>query len=220
MRCVHIKLNIFPNTYISFNCTYNHNFIYFLLVSLLQLFVSTQQTACSYLGIMRGGVGDELSCDFPLNANMSLKLCELGNIEYEQPLLSLLDMSACSLWQIDERINQFPLLTTLIYKINDVTYVADLAFHRLTDLQALCLSENQIQSIAQDALNGLNNLLFLDLSNNNIQFIEAEWFNTITRLRTLNLRDNEIKSIHADAFVKSVRLTKLMLSNNLIQKLE
>lgn len=108
----------------------------------------------------------------------------------------------------------FSSITWLILSNNEISHIAEQAFHPLVNLEKLRLNNNNLHSIPENAFILANNLTGLDLSANQITHIPVQAFHPLVKLQELHLHDNKLTSIPSEAFVFLHNLTILSLDNN------
>nr|AGJ51108.1 variable lymphocyte receptor C [Petromyzon marinus] len=87
-------------------------------------------------------------------------------------------------------------------------------FDQLKNLNELRLSSNQLKSLPPGVFDQLTKLTWLSLSTNQLQSIPAGVFDKLTNLQTLDLLNNQLQSVPDGAFDHLVKLETLQLMNN------
>nr|AIO08226.1 variable lymphocyte receptor C [Petromyzon marinus] len=100
---------------------------------------------------------------------------------------------------------------------NQLANIHAKAFHGLTRLTFLGLSDNKLPSLPVGVFDQLKNLNELRLANNQLKSLPPGVFDSLTRLTYLSLAQNQLQSIPAGAFDKLTQLQQLYLSTNQLQ---
>ena len=111
----------------------------------------------------------------------------------------------------------FPELTTLDLADNKISVIHPNAFHSLTKLKALYLSNNLIATLAHEHtyFATLINLEFLHISQNRLtQIGPGIFYPYLPNLKTLDLSYNKISIITSDCISDMVSLEEVKLNNN------
>nr|AIO08269.1 variable lymphocyte receptor C [Petromyzon marinus] len=85
--------------------------------------------------------------------------------------------------------------------------------------EKLQLHFNQLTSIPVKAFHGLTRLTFLDLSNNKLQYLPVGVFDQMKNLQELRLQDNQLKSLPSGVFDRLTKLKELYLESNQLQSI-
>lgn len=106
----------------------------------------------------------------------------------------------------------------LILEQNEIEYVSNLSFSRISKLNTLSLKLNKIKSITE-ILNSLSlsdesTLQLLDLSSNNIDKINVKFLRNFENLINLDLQSNKIESIGEFCLENLKNLKELRLNDN------
>lgn len=166
----------------------------------------------------------EINIDLKTVKNLYLQTIELGSIQEnlfsELINLEILDLSSCSLTQIDSKaLNGLGKLKNLNLSFNQIeTFHFNLLFG-LTSLEHLNLSNNLTESFDFKILSGLVNLKKLNLTDCNIESIKFDSFKDCKLLEEVYLSNNSINSIDNTAFNGLTRLRLLYLGYNQIEEL-
>ncbi|XP_078733917.1 nyctalopin-like [Lampetra fluviatilis] len=130
------------------------------------------------------------------------------------PSLRLLDLSACNLFSLPDRILlELHALRELRAWGNHMRRVPG-AVQGLSRLSHLYLGQNNIEAVAYNSLHGLVGLVLLDLQGNHISVVHNSSFHDCSHLEDLYLNDNEISSLPPLAFIGLLRLRLLNLGGN------
>ena len=109
------------------------------------------------------------------------------------------------------KISDSPLLTTVpANAFSEVTA-------SLTNLQ---IDRNSISSVHEDAFHGLSALNLILLSNNRIESLHEDTFDGLSALNAILINFNRITSLHEDLFDGLTALTVLQFESNRIKVLE
>lgn len=111
-------------------------------------------------------------------------------------------------------------LRTLDLSNNHIRSLALDTFHKMTRLQHLYLQDNEISSFKRGTFHSQANpgLTILDLSFNHIEKVEYDTFR-FGKLQQLLLNDNRIKKLDSRSFVEMTRLLILSMEGNQITRL-
>nr|AIO08218.1 variable lymphocyte receptor C [Petromyzon marinus] len=101
--------------------------------------------------------------------------------------------------------------------INQLTSIPVKAFHGLTRLTFLGLSDNKLPSLPAGVFDQLTELGTLWLSNNQLKSLPSGVFDRLTKLKELWLNYNQLQSIPEGIFNKLASLQTLALDNNQLQ---
>ena len=106
-------------------------------------------------------------------------------------------------------------ITTLSLMGNNITYVSNLAFRKLPDLQSLDLSNNLISSLYSESFLNSSNLQTLQLSKNPLTYFYPHCFMGLGSLRTLTLAYIDTNAtLHDNIFEGLDSLKKLDLDSS------
>nr|AIO08185.1 variable lymphocyte receptor C [Petromyzon marinus] len=101
--------------------------------------------------------------------------------------------------------------------INQLTSIPVKAFHGLTRLTFLGLSDNKLPSLPVGVFDKLENLQDLRLNINQLKSLPPRVFDSLTKLTRLDLQGNQLQSIPNGVFDKLVNLETLWLRENKLQ---
>nr|AGJ51129.1 variable lymphocyte receptor C [Petromyzon marinus] len=101
--------------------------------------------------------------------------------------------------------------------INQLTSIPGKAFHGLTRVTFLGLSDNKLQSLPVGVFDQLTGLGTLVLQSNQLKSLLPGVFDRLTKLKELYLNNNQLQSIPKGAFDKLVNLETLWLRENKLQ---
>nr|AIO08277.1 variable lymphocyte receptor C [Petromyzon marinus] len=102
---------------------------------------------------------------------------------------------------------------------NQLTSIPGKAFHGLTRLTFLGLSDNKLQSLPVGVFDQLENLQDLRLGENQLKSLPPAVFDSLTQLTWLDLRENQLQSIPEGIFKTLTNLQTLYLSTNQLQSI-
>uniref|UniRef100_A0A0P4WAZ2 Protein slit n=1 Tax=Scylla olivacea TaxID=85551 RepID=A0A0P4WAZ2_SCYOL len=108
----------------------------------------------------------------------------------------------------------YRLLKRIDLSNNEISEIADDAFHGLDSLNSLVLYGNKITSISSRLLSGLTNLQLLLLNANHIQCVHHDAFKDLRKLSLLSLYDNQIMNLNNGTFSPLVTIETMHLGSN------
>lgn len=119
-------------------------------------------------------------------------------------------------------LNQYPTLTTLDLRFNQIFIISDNAFVNLSSLLHLDLSYNSIVDLNQYSLLGLSSLQTLNLRSNRLYLLESHVFTflTVPSLLTLDVRESRVIKVEKGSLEGLKQLHTLNLAHNSIAILE
>nr|AIO08186.1 variable lymphocyte receptor C [Petromyzon marinus] len=100
---------------------------------------------------------------------------------------------------------------------NQLTSIPGKAFHGLTRVTFLGLSDNKLPSLPVGVFDKLENLQDLRLNTNQLKSLPPRVFDSLTKLTILYLHSNQLQSIPEKVFDKLTQLQQLYLDRNQLQ---
>ena len=105
-------------------------------------------------------------------------------------------------------------------KGNGMLDISEKAFHKVTGLQNLDLSNNELTSLPEALVSGLSDLHRLDVSANKLTSLPDEIFSNVTALEYLSLAHNSLTVLQPGLFSALKRLEVLRLEYNRLTTLQ
>lgn len=115
-------------------------------------------------------------------------------------------------------ISNLPLISTLKMTFCGTQEISPGAFHNVTNLATLALSDNEITHIRFGVFNSLN-VTLLFLQRNEIEIIESSSFDNMPNLFRIKLNSNRISTWDSNWFKNTPRLTEILFRRNNITEI-
>ena len=111
-------------------------------------------------------------------------------------------------------------LTNLQIDRNSISSVHEDAFHGLSALNLILLSNNRIESLHEDTFDGLSALNAILINFNRITSLHEDLFDGLTALTVLQFESNHIKFLEDGLFDDTTALKKIFLQHNRLSILD
>ncbi|KAL7672927.1 hypothetical protein ACOME3_007803 [Neoechinorhynchus agilis] len=111
--------------------------------------------------------------------------------------------------------------SSLDLSFNEISFIFQLDFLSLYELEFLCLRNNKIQRIQEYAFDWAPLIKVLDLGNNQLEQLYVQgMFASLEQLLYLSLENNNLHFVHSNALASMKKLLVLDISNNPIRQFD